>query len=191
MKEAIIDYLKAMKLNASRTYVEKRLLSHPDYPSILSVSDVMEQMGLKVQVGKIGKEYLPDIPMPFLVHTQANNSFLLVDNEQTLINLRENLQAKEGVILKADKAEKISDPANEIAYKADKLNTWTKNTALAGLVFLLGLSFFPAISFVNSVFLITALSGLVLGYVLIAKDLGESTPEADCSFSGLNWFLQI
>lgn len=182
MKEAITDYLKTMRLKVSNYYVEKLLLSHPDYPSILSASDVLEQLGLNVQVGKIGEKHLPEIPFPYLLYSNANG-FLVIENEQTLTKEQEKLKTWEGVLLKAENTEEITDPANEKAYKEEKIDKWSKNVAFSGMSLLLLIAFLPAADFVNSLFLFTAFSGLLLGYVLIAKDLGVKYAPVE-SFCG-------
>lgn len=173
MKDVIIDYLKAMKLKIAHGYIEKQLLSHPDYPSILSASDVMEQLGLNVQVGKAEKGQLSNIPFPYLLHTKAHhNGFLLIDNERTLLNNLKKLQLDEGIILKAENEHGLSDPNHEASYRKEAIKKWTKYIALYSGGLLILLSVLSNVSMESSAFLLTALLGLALGYVLIAKDLG-------------------
>lgn len=194
MKEVIIDYLKAMKLKIAHGYIEKQLLSHPDYPSILSASDVLEQLGLNVQVGKIGKKQLPEIPFPYLLHTNSiNGGFLLVNDEQTLVKEQEKLKAWEGVILKAEHIKTISDPSNNKAVLEDRFNKWTKSFAILGMGLLLLTAFLPSAGLFNSLFLLTALSGLLLGYVLVAKDLcvKYSAVESFCGAGAANQCDQV
>ncbi len=184
MKDVIIDYLGALKLKVSHGYVEKQLLSHPDYPSILSVSDVMEQLGLSVQVGRTQKEQLPKIPYPYLLHTKAHPSgFLLINNEQVLSKHLEKLKTGEGVILKAENKEGFSNPNHEEAFQKETLKKWSKYIALLSAGTLLLLSVLSTLGLESSVFLLTALAGLALGYVLIAKDLGVKYAAVE-SFCG-------
>ncbi|HBQ58689.1 MAG TPA: hypothetical protein DD671_03455, partial [Balneolaceae bacterium] len=184
MKDVIIDYLGAMKLQISHGYIEKQLLSHPDYPSILSVSDVMEQLGLSVQVGRTQKEQLPNIPYPYLLHTKAHQSgFLLINNEQVLSKHLEKLKSGEGVILKAENKEGFSNPNHEEAFQKETLKRWSKYIALLSAGTLLLLSVLSNVGLESAVFLLTALAGLTLGYVLIAKDLGVKYAAVE-SFCG-------
>lgn len=184
MKDVIIDYLQAMKLKIAHGYVEKQLLSHTDYPSILSVSDVMEQLGLNVQVGKVEKERLPDIPFPYLLHMQSHpNGLLLIDDEQALTKYQGMMEEGEGIILKAENEHGISNLNHEESYRKESIKVWTKFIALISVGILFLLSFLSNISLESGVFILTALSGLMLGYVLIAKDLGVKYAAVE-SFCG-------
>ncbi len=184
MKDVVIDYLRAMKLKVSHGYIEKQLLSHPDYPSILSVSDSMEQLGLNVKVGRTEKEQLSHIPFPYLLHTKAHQSgFLLIDNEQSLSKHLEKLKTDEGVILKGENKEGFSNPNHDAAFQKETLKKWSKYIALLSGGMLLLLSVLSNLGLESSVFLLTALAGLALGYVLIAKDLGVKYAAVE-SFCG-------
>jgi uncharacterized membrane protein/thiol-disulfide isomerase/thioredoxin len=189
MKDVIIDYLGAMKLKVSHRYIEKQLLSHPDYPSILSVSDIMKQLGLSVQVGRTQKEQLPNIPYPYLLYAKAHPSgFLLINNEQILSKHLEKLKTGEGVILKAENKEGFSNPNHKEAFQKETLKKWSKYIALLNAGTLLLLSVLSALGLESSVFLLTALAGLALGYVLIAKDLGVkyAAVESFCGAGAVN-----
>lgn len=184
MNDIIIDYLRAMKLNVSHAYIEKQLLSHPDYPSILSVSDTLEQLGLSVQVGRTEKEQLLNIPYPYLLHSKAHQSgFLLINNEKVLSNHLEKLKIGEGVVLKAEHKEEVSNPYYEESLQKETLQKWSKYIVLLSVGMLLLLSLLSNLSFENIIFLLTALAGLTLGYVLIAKDLGVKYAAVE-SFCG-------
>lgn len=173
MIDVIFDYLQTLKLKISYSYLKKQLLSHPDYPSILSVFDVLEQVGLNVQAGKIEGKHLSDIPFPYLLHaTNYPSGFILINNKQALIEIQEKQQLGEGVILKVENKHGLSDSRNEELYKKEKFELWLRNAALLSICLLLLFSFLPVFSIVHGVFLTTILLGLSLGYVLIAKDLG-------------------
>lgn len=173
-----------MKLRVSHGYIETQLISHPDYPSILSVSDVMEQLGLTVQVGKAKGEQLSHVPFPYLLHSKNHQSgFLLVDSEQVLSNQLEKLKSGEGIILKADHKEGITNPNHKAALQKETLKKWSKYIALFSVGSLLLLSVLSNFGLGSSVFLLTALAGLALGYVLIAKDLGVKYAAVE-SFCG-------
>ncbi len=66
MEQVVVDYLKYLGIPVSEKYRKKIILSHPDYPSLLTISDTLEKLGIPSQIGRIEKRHLPKVEFPFL-----------------------------------------------------------------------------------------------------------------------------
>ena len=73
--------VKAMGIKVSRTTIEKSLQDHPEFPSLLALSDCLSEWHLPNQAYNIAKtDYDPtDLEYPFIAHSKANGGiFMLV-----------------------------------------------------------------------------------------------------------------
>lgn len=73
--------LKALKVKISSTTLTNSLLDHPEYPSLLAVSDCLREWHVPNQSYNIAKaDYDPsDLEYPFIAHSKANGGcFMLV-----------------------------------------------------------------------------------------------------------------
>ncbi|HMG07974.1 MAG TPA: cysteine peptidase family C39 domain-containing protein, partial [Mucilaginibacter sp.] len=74
----VIGLLKSLKLNIDREEIITELGKHPDYPSLLAISDVLANFDINNAAYSIEIESLPNAQCPFIAHTQQNNEFVLV-----------------------------------------------------------------------------------------------------------------
>ena len=66
-----------IRIDLQKIYNE--LLIHPDYPSLLAVSDVLQNFGIDNGAYEVDKSELKNIPCPFIAHTNINkHDFILV-----------------------------------------------------------------------------------------------------------------
>ena len=61
-------WLQELKIPASKTYIKQQLFSHPDYPSLLSITDTLNELGIENTAVHIEKGQLHEVPTPFLAH---------------------------------------------------------------------------------------------------------------------------
>jgi len=52
MEQVVFQYLRQLKIPVSQGYLQKLIASHPAYPSLLSVADTLEGLGIDHKVGK-------------------------------------------------------------------------------------------------------------------------------------------
>lgn len=69
---------KVLNIPATRSYIKKNLLIHPDYPSLLSLSESLKIMGLNNQALKISTDLLHEAGFPSLAHMNSNE-FVMVE----------------------------------------------------------------------------------------------------------------
>ena len=167
----LYQYLRYLNINVSKSYFEKLILSHPDFPSLLSLSDGMQQLGIQHYVANVSSTELENIEYPYLVHVDSNGGeLLLIKKSNDLIN--EQFSTKwTGIIIKAEYSE-IKDESNNIQIIKDK-NTKIIYVLLATILF--GGSF-SAVLFskteTNILFYFISLVGLAIAVLLVSKDIG-------------------
>lgn len=129
MEQVIVDYLKHLDIPISEAYCKKVILSHPDYPSLLSVSDLLEQLGVPCQIGKIEEKHLSKVEFPFLLHLDtAKDGLVLIKDLKDLSKDHIDLKEWKGIVLKAESVEELKDSDHNKQYNKERI---TKNAALA------------------------------------------------------------
>jgi protein-disulfide isomerase/uncharacterized membrane protein len=183
MQETVTSYLDKLNIPVSKTYCEKLLLSHPDYPSLLSISDTLQQLGVAHQAARISTDQLMDMEVPYLAQFKEGEGLSLIKSKQ---ELSEHLQKYNGehsatghqpamehaVVLMAQPTDRILDPENRVHLEAEtvqKILSVALLSAITGLLLLAAAEWF---SWWYVTFIMTALAGGVVGYLLIGKDIG-------------------
>lgn len=174
MEHVITDYLSHLNIPVSKKYFKKCVLSHPDYPSLLSIADSLERLGINHQIGKIQRENLGEVSFPYILQLDKGGGRLLfVKDEQDLDTHKQDLDDWNGVVLKAEPTETVADEEHNKRYSKEKLQrklSIALGTALLGLILLVSLA--AGISWLHLLLLVTSIGGGVVGYLLLAKDLG-------------------
>jgi len=69
---SVIKLLKTLGLNINHEDVIHELDKHPDYPSLLAVSDVLTTFHVENAAYRVDFDELEQVPFPFLAHTRTN-----------------------------------------------------------------------------------------------------------------------
>lgn len=182
MEHVITAYLKDLNIPISRKYVEKRIASHPDYPSLLSISDTLDQLGIPHGAVRVEKENLAELPVPYLLHLKrGRGEFFTIKRSEDLEKNPDILDAWDGVVLLAEAGEMPEDEENRISLAREKAVRSAIVLSLLSASCVFTLLLLQNFSMINLLLLATAAAGILLGYLLIAKDLGI-TYEAVESF---------
>lgn len=151
--------IKRLNIPVSSYTIEKDLLDHPDYPSMLSLMDCLTTWNVPNEAFKLDKETcdLKGLSFPFIAHlNRAGGEFVLVQGiendmvkfntekeKQGALNQSEFLKFWDGMILYAEKDE----ASGENEYKQSLIKGWLNEAHLPFLVLLLLCSIFYAIDF--------------------------------------------
>ncbi len=184
MEKAITEYLSKLNIPISVRYCKKRIASHPDYPSILAMADTLQQFGITHTVARVNKENLSELPLPILLHLDtAGGSLFPVYDVKDLEAAKEKLNNWSGVLIKAEPAAEIADKENAKVLGEEKRFKIFASTLMIAVVGLVTIPLLLSFSWPQLFLLITALAGVVTGYVLFAKDLGITyqAVESFCS----------
>lgn len=114
--------LRQLRVSVTSQTIRQTLWQHPDFPSLLSISDALDKWQVDnaaIQLGNV--EQLRELPMPFVVHsTKEGGLYLLIESvaNGTITSMEPNRQHRQtepeaqfakhwsGVIVKAQKPPK-------------------------------------------------------------------------------------
>lgn len=153
--KATITFLQLLNVKVNKATVNETLQNHPDWPSLLCVSDSMNKWNIPNGAGKIDTSEIDQLPTPFMAHTHDREAPLAIVTKlgETTIELfhknytkqknesRENFLKKwNGVYLLAEPNEHSREPNYEL--KKRKSFTNSIIPVLAFAVFLMVSLFF-------------------------------------------------
>ncbi len=78
---ATIQLLKDLKVSVTRTTVTETLQEHPDYPSLLSISDSLHRWKINNISLQLEPEKLNDLPVPFIAHLHSTGGLFVTVNK--------------------------------------------------------------------------------------------------------------
>ena len=79
--QAISSVLKQLKVRYTTKYVEDTVLSHPEHPSLFSISDTLDKFNIETLAVKIEEDKYSCLPFPFFVQVkkQRQSLFYVID----------------------------------------------------------------------------------------------------------------
>jgi hypothetical protein len=177
--EAVIRFLHLLQVKVNPSTVNETLQNHPDWPSLLCVSDALHKWNVPNAAGKIEKEDIDRIPVPFLTHRLqcevvtdvTETAVTFWTNNKTFTKPREEyLQKWNGIYLMAEP----SPASGEKEYATIRRNVWIKRlipTSLLLLLFLLwGIDLYQKLSAPIDL----PVAGMVLQSLLLLAGIGVS-----------------
>lgn len=153
--------LEELNVSFTRMALQEKLEEHPDYPSMLSISDILKEYGVDNISIKCRPEKLTSLPLPFLTHIKVEGrstfSYAIVrsikgDAVQYYDVAKKNWVLRDftgfikiwtGTILLTDK----DDHAGEKEYLQNKADEYKRNISVTT-----GILFLPVVSFVTAAF---------------------------------------
>ncbi|NGP87733.1 hypothetical protein [Fodinibius halophilus] len=173
MEQVISDYLESLDIPISKNYCKQAILEHPDYPSLLSVADVLDRLGVDYEVGQVEKKHLQDLPFPCVLHLdEGGGKFVVVERKSDLETDEIDLEHWDGVVLKAESTDTIVDTEHNEQLASEKKQGRIAVVLGAALVGLIALPVIQGLSWLYLSLFATAMAGSIIGYLLVAKDLG-------------------
>ncbi|MHA4808600.1 vitamin K epoxide reductase family protein [Flavitalea flava] len=130
------QFLKSCGLTISSRFLTRQLRSHPDYPYLTSLTDLLDDLGIEHLVIDADKTKLEDFPFPVLVHTssEGTDAFEIIRSLKEVNRNKEGfLKRWDGIVLMVDKNSRIIHEEQENFLKEEKINKWVSLAALAGI----------------------------------------------------------
>src|SRR6266513_2126086 len=76
MYKEVFKWLEALKIPVSKNYLRLRLETHPDYPSLLAISETLDELGIDCIAYETGKQRLKNIDEPILFHFEIGDGYV-------------------------------------------------------------------------------------------------------------------
>ena len=146
--KATITFLKLLKINVNNSTVDETLQNHPDWPSLLCISDSLNKWNIPNAAGKVEPADIYQLPTPFIAFTGGIENPLEIVSEvsekkitsyskrynKPVIEDKETfLERWNGIYLMAEKTEK----SGEKNFELNKKRAFIKNLIPILLVILL------------------------------------------------------
>lgn len=76
----VIRFIKSLNVKITGNTIQKNLQSHPDYPSLLSVSETLSKFNIETLAVNIAVDQFIYLPQPFIaIQNDQRNSFVIVE----------------------------------------------------------------------------------------------------------------
>jgi hypothetical protein len=161
----------------SEKYVQKLIASHPDFPSLLSISDTFTRLGVNHAARRVMKEDLIELVYPYLL--PVGNNVLLIRNAADLTKHKTDLDYWNEVVLQAEPTNQTKDKLNNELHARETTISKLGVSLLVLLGALLAYLFITSFSMTSFLLFVTSLTGVAVGYLVLAKELGVTYAAVD------------
>jgi len=195
--------LELLEVRFTGNYLKEEILSHPQFPSLLTISDVLEKYHISTLPLKVGKEKLDQIPMPCIVQVRVHGEEFF----QTLSHIAKDslagydetgkafkvgredfLNIWTGVVLAVEKNDDTAEPGIKESIQREKIQTFL----IAGMVLFallaLGLGWRELMGIGYEIaaagFLLLKLIGLGISGLIVWREIDKDNPLVQKLCSG-------
>jgi hypothetical protein len=165
-------WLSLMSISVEKKYIRQRLLSHPEYPSALCITSLLDDLGIENGVAQIDEAQLSEIPTPFLAFIDHEEFSLVTDLEKIENSIKDFRIRWNGVVIYAEKPTEIIQAA-ELKKINDSESNFTVKWAIAiTVIAVLSSVAFLQSSAVNAILCLLNFLGLVVCGSIVLRELG-------------------
>lgn len=65
IEKIVSKWLKKLAIPTSKSFIKKQLRSHPEYPSLVSITDTLDELGIDNASLVVDKERIGEIHFPY------------------------------------------------------------------------------------------------------------------------------
>lgn len=165
----IIKFLKANKIPVAKDWLQKTIESHPDFPSLLCISETLNVAGINCIIHKIEISSINGIPLPALFHLQ-DDDVIAITNKNSYTE--KFLSEITGIVINVHSINLSSMYKSEVN-KERKINqALFISIILTTLLFTIVL--FEKNKFANTLMVLCSISGLYICFQIIRKENGNA-----------------
>ncbi|HTN08422.1 vitamin K epoxide reductase family protein [Agriterribacter sp.] len=200
-EKTVIRLIRCQKINITDTTIRTSLETHPDYPSLLSISDFLHSYNIENIALKTRVENFAEFPVPFIAHifrTSANEDIFIIVHEvkgnrivyeapDGTSLIREDIdkfsQKFAGHVLLIDASEAKPERDYGIKQKTEHREKIISTLALiaipvVALAYMISMFFrYPAVTVVfGELFLLLALVGTGVSFLLLLFEIDNHNP---------------
>ena len=192
---AAYHWLKQCGSDPNKDFCRDEITGHPDYPSLLAITDCLDRGGFSFQAVKADASYIHEFNYPLLAHIkEPGNEYLhMISGPGDWVLQKEFTDNWTGVVLYPDKDARWDDADNAV-YRRDSM----RNRFVGFCFSFLGLMVFGATCFAQHLLLVDcfgclSLLGIVISVHLLGTELGFESRivKQVCGGAGENGCLQV
>ena len=176
------NWMKLLKIPVSRTLLQLHLEQHPDYPSVLSITDTLDELGISNLALKVEKSNMHQLSLPFLAQVSRNGgAYELVTSSAMIGDPSSSLYGRcTGIVILAEKRPEPIRSDHQLMLAKEKKNRIRALVLLIVLPALLLWACTPPIA--SAILLLTSYGGIFISTLIIMQELGISNDltEALC-----------
>ncbi len=186
---AVYNWLKQSGIRVSRRYLDQQLQSHPDYPSLASITDTLDDLGVDNMSLVVDKEKMDELSAPFLAHSPVNGgSFIVINDMLRQIKQNKNFERDwDGIVVLAEKPDNWKHEENETTLAKEKKVKGYTFFGIAAIVISAILSLSEILNFQTAGLLLTVLAGIAITVLIVREELGISNEITEhlCRSAGM------
>ena len=173
LAKVVHQWLLLLGVPLEKRYVDQRLVTHPDFPSALCITSLLDELGIENNVAQVDQTELTEIKVPFLAFIDNEKFVLITQVEEMGSFILDNRW--NGIVVIAEKPQSIVE-SNELK----KIKTSSRTARLKWiaascvLLLLISLSCFN-LSQINIILLMVVLLGLAVCSSIVLKETGIDT----------------
>lgn len=202
----VYNFCRLLNVPVTKTYIREQIEGHPDYPSLLSISDVLKTVGVDnvsivLKTEKINRLETPVLAQVEIKHKKEFTIIRSVGNKEVTffdpVGQRYDTIARDkfaelftGVVLLTEIADVVGEKNYSDHRKAEKRALSNKVTAGLALpvftIFILIISFFthPADAIYPSIYTLLTLAGTAAASLLLWYEIDQHNPTLQQICSG-------
>jgi hypothetical protein len=169
--DIVHQWLSLLGVRIPKSWILQRLGTHPEYPSVLSVTDLLDELGLENAACVLEPDQLDKMTQPFLAYVDDNKAVVVKrGNDLLKFGARWN-----GVVVLAEKPASWTLPT-ALANDANRQGQQTFSTAIAGsLSAVLCIFAMLALPAIQAIELVVCMLGLLLSVSFVQQMWGNPT----------------
>ncbi len=181
------EYAQLLKVPLTNLTLQTTLEEHPDYPSLLSLSDAFDTFKIENAAIQIDAEQLETLPPPYIAHLKNDGgSFVLVQNatKSTFVYANENgkqsasqadfLKNWDGVAFIAEPNEQSGEANYKTKHQAETLEALRWPLVGLGFMLFVAVGVWQAPTLAVSVWVLLKAIGVVLSVMLLSVQFGQA-----------------
>jgi hypothetical protein len=189
----ISNWLKLLDIHVSKQLLKKRLESHPDHPSLLSITDTLTELNIPNTAVHLSKEQVAELDIPFLAHLRSNGGGFLTVADARKIPYEHPAfyEDWDGVVILAEKEGDLTDNENVKYLRIEKRWLWLNTLAVVIIGGLSFISIYQHFSLINAALLSSSMLGLFFAILIVLHERGaggrimerfcRTTKTTDCN----------
>jgi protein-disulfide isomerase len=167
------QWLSLLNVSVEKEYIHQRLVSHPDYPSVLSITSLLNELGIENAAVQMEKEQLQEITLPFLAFIDQSDFILISDGAETATACKDFDKRWSGVVVLAENNGELMETKEMTGFRLDKHRSKIKWMFFSGIVsVLIFMACFQVQSLYYDLLLFSAMAGLVVSTTIVLRELG-------------------